>query len=260
MHGTTRCPYCTTRFKVTETQMQAHSGMVRCGYCRQTFDARASFEPELPNPQLELPMPVPEPPVLDTPVSQPPPTLPVLQPMTLAERVEIVEDEDEPEPRQVSQPWLWAAAVLLALTLLGAQAAYFFRIDVAAHQPSLKPALIAYCKLLDCDIPLPKYAELITIESSGLEAVPGHDDRIVLSVLLRNRAAYPQAYPNLELTLTDDQDKAVARRVFQPTDYLPPTEKLADGIKPDREMEIRLRLGTEDLRPMGYRLALFYPQ
>ena len=260
MYGTTRCPYCTTRFRVTETQMEAHSGMVRCGYCRQTFDARPSFESEVPNPQLELPMQVPEPPVLDTPVSPPPPTLPVLQPMTLAERVEIVEDEDEPERHRVVRQWPWTAAVLLAMVLLVAQAAYFFRVDVAAHQPSLKPALLAYCKLLDCDVPLPRYAELITIESSELEAVPGHDDRIVLSVLLRNRAVYAQAYPNLELTLTDDQDNAVARRVFQPVDYLHPAEKLADGIKPDREMEIRLRLGTDDLRPMGYRLALFYPR
>lgn len=234
--------------------------MVRCGYCRQTFDARPSFESEQPNPQLELPMPVPEPPVLDTPVSPPPPILPVLQPMTLAERVEIVEDEDEPEHRQAAQSWPWTAAALLAMGLLVAQAAYFFRIDVAAHQPSLKPALLAYCKLLDCDVPLPRYAELITIESSELEAVPGHDDRIVLSVLLRNRAVYAQAYPNLELTLTDDQDKPVARRVFEPADYLSASENSTEGIEPDREKEIRLRLSTDDLRPMGYRLALFYPR
>jgi hypothetical protein len=240
--------------------MEAHAGMVRCGYCRQTFDARPSFETEQPNPQLELPMQVPEPPILDIPVSPPPPTLSVLQPMTLAERVEIVEDEDEPEHHQAKRQWPWTVAVLLAMALLVAQAAYFFRVDIAAHQPSLKPALVAYCKLLDCDVPLPQYAELITIEASELEAVPGHDDRIVLSVLLRNRAVYAQAYPNLELTLTDDQDKAVARRVFRPADYLSSPENPADGIKPDREKEIRLRLGTDDLRPMGYRLALFYPR
>jgi len=258
MHGTTRCPYCTTRFKVTETQMEAHSGMVRCGYCRQTFDARPSFESEEPNPQLELPMPRLEPPVLDTPVSPPPPTLPVLQPMTLAERVAIVEDDEDLRPAG-ARTWPWTVAVLLALTLLLAQAAYFFRVELAANQPSLKPALVSYCRLLKCDVPLPQYADLISIESSDLEAVPEHESRIILNVLLRNRAAYPQAYPSLGLTLTDSLDKPMAGRVFKPTDYLPPAENPADGFKTNRELTVRLELDTGDLRPMGYRLSLFYP-
>lgn len=260
MHGTTRCPYCTTRFKVTETQMAAHSGMVRCGYCRQTFDARPSFEPDEPNPQLELPMSQFEPPVLDTPVSPPPPTLPILQPMTLAEQVAIVEDEEDQDGYAGKRTWPWTAATLLVLTLLIAQAAYFFRVDIAANQPSLKPALVSYCHLLKCDVPLPQYADLITIESSELEAVTGHDSRIVLHALLRNRAAYPQAYPSLELTLTDSLDNPLARRNFAPSDYLPPEEDMAAGFKPVREQTVRLELDTDDLRPMGYRLSLFYPR
>ncbi|MDH4234765.1 MAG: hypothetical protein OEV15_06495, partial [Gallionella sp.] len=76
MYGTTRCPYCTSRAKITEEQLDAYSGMVRCGHCRKTFDARADFVLELPSLQLELPMP-------DMP--SPPQALPVLQPMTLAE-------------------------------------------------------------------------------------------------------------------------------------------------------------------------------
>lgn len=260
MHGTTRCPYCTTRFKVTETQMEAHSGMVRCGYCRQTFDARPSFEAEEPNPQLELPMPLLEPPVLDEPVSPPPPTLPVLQPMTLAERVEIIDDEDHGEGADMQKPtWPWTAAAVCALMLLIAQAAYFYRVDVAAHHPSLKPALESYCSLLNCEITLPRYADLISIESSELEAVPDIEARIVLHALLRNRAEYAQAYPHLELTLTDSMDKALARRIFKPTEYLPPTERPEAGIRPNRELAIALSLDTTDLKPMGYRMQLLYP-
>lgn len=240
-------------------QMEAHSGMVRCGYCRQTFDARPSFESEEPSPQLELPMPQLEPPVLDTPVSPPPPILPVLQPMTLAERVAIVEDDEVVDRSAGERTWPWTIAALLALALLVAQAAYFFRVDVAANQPSLKPALVSYCRLLKCDVPLPQYADLISIESSDLEAVPGNESRIVLNALLRNRAEYPQAYPSLELTLTDSADKPLARRQFKPTDYLPSTEDQAAGLRPNLEQTIRLELDTDDLRPMGYRLSVFYP-
>ena len=258
MHGTTHCPYCTTRFRVTETQMEAHSGMVRCGYCRQTFDARPSFEPEQPSPQLELPIPEPELPVLDSPVTPPPPTLPVLQPMTLAEQVAIVDDEKhEPQIKERTLPWT-VASLVLALALL-AQAAYFFRVDLAARIPVLKPALLQYCMLLKCDVPLPQYAELIGIESSELEANPANASMITLKVLLRNRASYPQDFPALELTLTDSMDKALARRSFKPEDYLPPSENRTAGLRPNRELAIRLPLDTTDLKPMGYRLALFYP-
>ncbi len=43
MDGTTLCPHCDTRFKVAYTQLDAHQGMVRCGHCREVFDARINF-------------------------------------------------------------------------------------------------------------------------------------------------------------------------------------------------------------------------
>lgn len=35
----TRCPHCTTTFRVTPLHLQAHSGDVRCGRCAQVFNA-----------------------------------------------------------------------------------------------------------------------------------------------------------------------------------------------------------------------------
>jgi len=252
MSGTTRCPYCTTRFKITEAQMEAHSGMVRCGYCRQTFDARPSFVSTLPNPQLELP-------IMDSPVETNSPTLPVLQPMTLAEQVTIVDDAEEKEKRSQARTWPWTVATLLLVMVLFAQAAYYFRVDLAARYPVVKPALISYCRLLKCDVPLPQYADMIDIVSSQLEAIPGHDTRINVSALLRNRASYVQEFPTLGLTLSDSQGNPLARRVFQPADYLSPSENRIAGLKPNRELDIKLYLDTVGLKPMGYRLALFYP-
>jgi len=326
--GTTLCPHCDTRFKITEAQLEAHQGMVRCGHCLQAFDARPDYLPDQPSPQLELPMldepalptePADEAPVvqsaldeaaadsmppapdadtfaheaidmddvasnenelpdaacnetldyveraaaaqnempLDTPL---PPETELLQPMTLAEQVAIVQDEDDSEPRPERRTWPWAMAVLLLLLALVAQATYFFRVDLAAHLPALKPALISYCQLLQCTVPLPQNADLMSIESSDLEAVPAHENRIILNALLRNRAPYPQAFPNLELTLNDTRDNALARRMFRPADYLPPVESEESGLLPHHEISISLHLDTADFRPTGYRLALLYPR
>ncbi|MBI1887399.1 MAG: zinc-ribbon domain-containing protein [Nitrosomonadales bacterium] len=327
MDGTTLCPHCDTRFKIAETQLEAHRGMVRCGHCLQAFDARPGFIPDQPSPQLELPIlnePAPPPKLADKPAVAPaaleeaaassiatapdadafaheainmdevasnegeldaarygtldyvemataarnemPPDVPLppetesSQPMTLAEQVAIVQDEDDSEYRPERRTWPWAIAALLLLLVLIAQAAYFFRVDLAARLPVLKPALVSYCQLLKCTVPLPQNTDLMSIESSNLEADPAHENQIVLNVLLRNRASYAQAFPNLELTLNDTQDNALARRVFRPADYLPPLESETLGLLPQHEISVRLYLETADLRPTGYRLALLYPK
>ena len=41
MTSITACPACQTQFEVTETELQAYGGKVRCGECDHVFDARA---------------------------------------------------------------------------------------------------------------------------------------------------------------------------------------------------------------------------
>ncbi|HUW26525.1 MAG TPA: zinc-ribbon and DUF3426 domain-containing protein [Gallionella sp.] len=324
MIGTTLCPHCDTRFKISETQLEAYHGMVRCGHCLQAFDAQPGFIPDQPSPQLELPIlnePAPSPGLagespaalstLDEAAASSIPSVPdaaafaheainmdelapsgseladaardetldytemakmvqgedyaaplleieSLQPMTLAEQVAIVQDENDSEFRPERRFWPWATGAFLLLLVLLAQATYFYRVDLAARLPGLKPVLVSYCQLLKCTVSLPQNTDLMSIESSGLEADPDHESRIVLSVLLRNRAPYSQAFPNLELTLNDTQDNALARRLFRPADYLPPLESEKSGLLPQHEINIKLYLDTTDLRPTGYRLALLY--
>ncbi|BBJ00594.1 membrane protein [Ferrigenium kumadai] len=181
------------------------------------------------------------------------------QPMTLAERVAIVEEETEESQPRKKLIWPWAVSASLLTIVLLAQAAYFFRVELAARMPGLKPALIAWCQPLKCEVPLPHNNELMGIESSDLEADPAHGNLITLHALLRNRASYAQAFPELELTLNDIDDKALARRVFRPADYLPPVEKEQIGLLPNHELVVKLRLDVGDLKPTGYRLVLFYP-
>ena len=259
--GTTRCPYCRTRFNIAEAQLEVQSGMVRCGHCMQTFDARPAYVPDQPSPQLELPMLDVELPILDSPDETETSTtsLPVLEPMTLAEQVAVIEDEDISEYQPERGTWAWAVASLLIALVLVAQFAYFFRVELSARMPGLKPTLVGYCRLLKCTVPLPQKTDLIGIESSELVADPRHESQINLNALLRNRAPYAQAFPNLELTLNDDQDKPLARRIFRPADYLPPQENAASGMQSNRELNLSLHLYVNDLRPTGYRLAVFYP-
>src|SRR5438309_6770611 len=42
----TRCPACATAFRVTEPQLRARAGQVRCGRCGALFDALAALSPD----------------------------------------------------------------------------------------------------------------------------------------------------------------------------------------------------------------------
>lgn len=285
MSDVTQCPECTTRFKVSEEQLAAHDGLVRCGRCHEVFNAREHLQEEEPSPQLQLPiedqLPVAEdslfeeslPSTEEIPIEEaatsletdltPIPNVPGLEEevLTLAQQVtleELTEEVHAPAPRKNR----WAvviAAVLLVFTLV-AQSVYFYRVELAAHLPGLKPALVLYCEFLGCTVELPRQAESMSIESSELESDSAQSNLITLHALLHNLAPYAQAYPNLELTLTDMQDAAIARRVFKPSDYLKASDDMQKGLAANRELALAIRLDTTDLKPAGYRLFLFYPQ
>jgi len=251
MYGTTLCPHCGARFKITKDQLAAHHGMVRCGQCMEAFDTRPNFVPDQLDLQLELP-------ISDGSVTPPYSKMTVLQPMTLAEQVAIIRDDEAREFQPRARSWPWGIGAFVLLIALFAQAAYYLRVDLAARLPSTKPALAVYCQILNCSIPLPQHADLITIESSELEADPVKAGQINLHVLLRNRAPYAQSFPNLELTLNDSQDQPLARRSFRPADYLLMASSETSGMQPKSELAIKIHLDTAELKPMGYRLALLY--
>ncbi|MDO8311411.1 MAG: DUF3426 domain-containing protein [Sideroxyarcus sp.] len=274
MTAITQCPECGTRFKVTDAQIDAHDGLVRCGRCQEAFNARQHLHDDEPSPQLSLPI---EPETLTdehteaenrtggleaglSPIAN---THGLEEVQTsLAHQVRFVEELTDEVTIAPSRTLRWMGiliALLLTLTLI-AQATYFFRVELAARLPGLKPVLAQYCTLLACNIGLPQKADLMVIESSELESDPQQGNVVTLHALLHNRADYAQDYPSLELTLTDLQDHAIARRVFHPADYVKSNTDEKLGIQPNREFDIKLHLDTTDLMPSGYRLFLFYPQ
>lgn len=267
MSPATLCPQCRAEFKITQEQLEACQGMVRCGHCQTTFHAEAYLHDKEPSPQLTLPIlhDAVEPPVLMSAAN--------VKYKTLAETIKV--DLSNPaawketrsgkrrsslSARQPEQPNpLWLALIAVSILILLAQAAYFFRVEIAARLPGLKPALIAYCELLQCSVPLPQEADLMDIESSDLEAHPVRVGVVTLNVILRNRAPYAQAYPHLELTLTDTQEQALARRTFSSADYLKFRDEETRGLAANRESSIKLYLDTNNLKAAGYKLFLFYP-
>jgi predicted Zn finger-like uncharacterized protein len=168
-----------------------------------------------------------------------------------------IDDPTLYQTRNAAHPKLWAAGVFLLFVLLLTQLTYLLRVELAAILPGMRPALVAACRPFGCSVPFPQQAELINIESSGIEATPGHENQITFNALLRNQSNTTLDYPVLSLTLNDTQDQPMARRYFTPLEYLPRDESIKTGFLVNHELGIKLHLNTGDIRPSGYRLELF---
>lgn len=273
----TRCPDCATAFRVTPEQLKARAGKVRCGHCSAVFNALETLEdappavaaaeataPPEPAPPASALGPLPEP----SPESAAPLQPPVMSPDTPS----LPDGHDAPDvlledvgfatdatPASRWRLLAWGLAGIAALAVLALQAAYIFRSEPAISEAGLRPLLTDMCRLLECEIPLPRKAEFVSIEASDLHPDPQRKNLLVLGATLKNRATFAQEYPHLELTLTDTRDQPMVRRVFAPAEYLAQDADARSGFAANGDLAVNLWLDAGDIGASGYRLYLFYP-
>ena len=244
----TRCPVCATAFHVQRTQLAAHGGTVRCGKCAAVFDGVAGLVEEgaerlsiEPSPQLGL---------FD----------PGRREAAAADAaVPAFMEEAAVVPRR---RLLWGALSILVALLLGAQILARYRAELSAAFPALHAPLTGACHVLGCEVTLPRRPDLMSIDSSELQTDARREDVIVLNAVIRNRARFAQDYPSLELTLTDEAEQPLVRRVLAPREYLDAPRAaamIAQGIPDGGEVPLKVFLYAERVRATGYRIYLFYP-
>ncbi len=175
-------------------------------------------------------------------------------------------DVDEPEfvrstrQREASSKTtriaLAVGSVLLLIALV-VQGAVSFRDVLAARHPGLRPALVSTCALLGCSVNLPARPEQLVIETGELITLGGN--AYTFSTVLRNQGDMALAWPSLELTLNDLDDKPLVRRVFAPRDYAGAAAAAPTGFAARGEQQVRIHFRLEGAEPSGYHIAVFYP-
>jgi len=231
MNLVTRCPKCATAFRVLPAQLGARSGQVRCGKCNTVFDGIAAL------------VEAPHAPKVKEAASAPPLEEPL--PEFLAE---------PPPPRR--GPWPLLAA--LATLALIAQVLLHFRSEIAAGTPMARGPLEDACRLLGCELRLPRQVKLLSIDSYEVRPDPQREGVIVLNAVIRNRAPFTQEYPALQLTLTDDANRELVSRAILPREYLE-AALVSRGIEAGSEAAVTVHFDASRTRATGYELVLFYP-
>ena len=283
----TRCPGCATVFRVTAEQLAVRAGQVRCGQCKTVFDGVARLVSLAPTARPgEDAAPIDEA-APDSPLSMPRDTQALASPAETAETAETAEvtesaesasarlagavavlaaREDRFAPPASTKPGrartvAYVVAIALLVLLVIGQAAFHFRDAIATFWPATRPAFTRLCAAAGCAVrPLRDAAMAhLSIEASDLQADPAHRGLLILTATVRNRAGWPLAYPHLELTLTDAQDRVVVRRALAPAEYAGGTADLEGGIAPNGEVAIKIFIDASATTQAGYRLYMFYP-
>ncbi|MCE3603188.1 DUF3426 domain-containing protein [Massilia sp. P8910] len=147
-------------------------------------------------------------------------------------------------------------SILLAILLVG-QGVTTFRNILVAKFPAIKPVLVSACATLGCKLELPAQIDSLSIETGELQSLGAN--AFTLSTLLRNQSDLTQAWPNIELALTDGNDKTLLRRVVVPSEYLPKGTVPAKGFAARSEQAVKLTFEVKQIKASGYRIAIFYP-
>lgn len=157
-----------------------------------------------------------------------------------------------------SRPVLYSVLSILLIAIACLQSIYYLRVKIAALYPQYKPMLVQACEKLKCTIDLPKELDALAIENSDMQEDDQYQSVINFSTSLKNNAQYSMAYPNIELTLTDTDDKIVIRKLLKPQDYLSDDTKIAQGLTGRDSDTIKLALYINQLTVAGYRILLAY--
>lgn len=267
-YGICACPACDTRFRVTEAQLGAAGGQVRCGACLALFNARTAlasastlerptpaFAPQ-PLPAASVPpaTPMPSPPAPVPPAPAPLPAHPPeLRPAVAPRR------RSPPDSYYSRPPVAWRLVLVLLLGVGLAASALALMADGWALRPDLRPRYQQACELLGNVVGPPAACELpralTSFEVSAPLGVERTDPPATLALKGRmvNQAAFPQPAPTLLVRLEDANEATVSQHRLAPKDYL---AEAPEAFGADQAADLAIRVPDPGPEAVGVTLTL----
>lgn len=237
----TRCPQCKVVHPLTAELLSHARGLVQCGECGRTFSALSFLFDDWPEGEAQGPAQGPDaaPPVLEKAET----------PQTDAEAD--ASSTEETSGNRQEMAWKVGTVILLLLTI--ANITWTFRAPLMAI-PAVQSWLAGADDVTIEEHGLLKDPEQIQLVSRDMHTHPTRSGILVLSLTFVNLAQRNQLYPDLELTLLDAANQAVARRVLKPADYLRPDADISAGLATDVYLPVLLELGDPGAQAVGFEI------
>lgn len=258
----TRCPHCTTTFRLTAAQLKARAGQVRCGRCQNVFQADQYLVERLP----KAAKPMARKRVARKPATVPPNPEPLVpEPGTpAAPRERDIAGmmrglERAPPARSPERVAFWIAGSVAAVLVLLAQTVVFYGQVLGRQVTMLKPAIAGACGFLPCRQLAPIDLQRLDLTETRVAPHPRYDRALRVKATIVNRADHAQPYPLLEVSLIDSRGHLVARRAYPPREYLQKSEAIAEGLAPNVAVHVSLDITSPGAKASGYEVLLLPP-
>lgn len=268
----TGCPMCSTLLQVSEEQLAAKRGMVRCGHCNEVFDASDHCHEDMQDALARPHRPLTGPPEL-TP--QAPDTIDLDAQLTdekpddhaPAGEQEATSEHDSTASPDEPIPWERPApnestlsttrGVFWGMALLGVLCVqvWHFEHDRLLSEPQWRAYFERAAQALSIDIPLFEDRSQLSIVDRALRPHPDRPDALRFHLTLHNVAPFRQSYPVVRLSLNDDQQRVLAQADIPPRDYLQ-TASINEGIAAQSSVELVIDVLTPDGSVDGFTFDL----
>jgi predicted Zn finger-like uncharacterized protein len=234
----TRCPHCTTVYPLTAALLAQARGRLACGACELEFDAldflsdaANTFDDQVRRatdvPKLALQESV-QPDLFEA-------AFPDTVPASPAPSFAIPQRPIRRGPRA-----RWAAVASLLGVALLLQIVFAQRAELA-QQERWRTWLEPLCRHVGCSLPTWRDPASLSLTARDIAPHPSMADALLVTATLQNDARWPQAWPMLELSLSDLDGNPVGMRRFTAEEYLggpPPQATLAPGQSAMARLEI----------------------
>ncbi len=256
----TKCPHCETRFRLTQSQVDTADGYVRCGVCKEVFNANeVAVQPENQSEnQLEN-----QAPVNFTGQEKPAQSNSETDKTAVEINIELAaeshqdklsnfeqssdqvqaekdtfdffnDDNDDPSQHVVPEKFRTSdrdRSGGLVTTLLWSIATLFLCLTLMAEYtwfnrnqfsqfPELQSIFSKLCQHFECKDFAMRNPSKIELITRNVYSHPNEKDALMVNVTMKNTANFAQPYPVVQVDFSDVRGAIVAARRFFPEEYL----------------------------------------
>lgn len=284
----TQCPHCETRFRVTETQVNAADGLVRCSVCKGVFNTLEvanlhehqhsllskdyadddSILSEF-NDDIDIGSALNnENDTLENSSESETVNFNTTS-ATDRSRKEAFDffDEDDNEPLShivpdqfrnsyhsnqstVTSGIVWGLGIVLLSTTLLAEYLWFNR-NQLNQNPQLQIWIDEICQRFECKDIAMRDPSRIELVSRNVYSHPREKNALMIDVTMKNNAQFVQPLPVMQISFSDIRGGSIAARRFLPEEYLPATEQL-HRLQPDTNITFSMEIQDPGEQAMTY--------
>ncbi|HEX7732592.1 MAG TPA: DUF3426 domain-containing protein, partial [Rhodanobacter sp.] len=124
--------------------------------------------------------------------------------------------------------------------------------DQLVRNPLVGGWLRSTCAALGCRLPLVAAPQRLHLLASNVESHPNAAHALMISLSLRNEAAFAQPWPVVVVTLSDAQGHRLTMRRLLPTDYLDDPAVLHRGLAPGATTALLLEVQDPGEQAVAY--------